>query len=53
MAKRKKLSDAEAKLKKKEYDKRRREKMKSCPASLRKLREEERLKYLKKRKRVK
>lgn len=48
MARGKKLSDEEKKLKKKEYDRRRREQMKSNTESLEKLREKERLKYLKK-----
>lgn len=48
MAQQKKLSDAEKKLKKKEYDRKRREKMKNNTESLEKLREKERLKYLKK-----
>ncbi|XP_068617399.1 calponin homology domain-containing protein DDB_G0272472-like [Battus philenor] len=48
MARGKKLSDAEAKLKKKEYDRKRREKMKSNPEVLAKLREKERISYLKK-----
>lgn len=48
MARPKKLSDAEKKLKKKEYDRKRREKMKNNTESLEKLRKKERLKYLKK-----
>lgn len=48
MARQKKLSDEEKKLKKKEYDRRRREQMKSNIESLEKLRENERLKYFKK-----
>ncbi|CAH0561766.1 unnamed protein product [Brassicogethes aeneus] len=48
MARQKKLSDAEKKLKKKEYDRKRREKMKNNTESLEKLREKERIKYLKK-----
>ncbi|KAL3279893.1 hypothetical protein HHI36_017399 [Cryptolaemus montrouzieri] len=43
-----KLTAAEAKLKKKDYDRKRREKLKNSPKSLEKLREKERLKYLKK-----
>ncbi|GBP97916.1 hypothetical protein EVAR_91954_1 [Eumeta japonica] len=37
-------------MKKKEYDRKRREKLKSCPDSLEKLREKERVKYLNKKK---
>lgn len=48
MSKSRKSTAAEAKLKKKEYDRKRREKLKNCPESLEKLREKERLKYLKK-----
>ncbi|KAI8423498.1 hypothetical protein MSG28_012611 [Choristoneura fumiferana] len=48
MARKKKISEEEAKLKKKEYDRKRREKMKSDPTSFEVLREKERLKYLKK-----
>lgn len=48
MARQKKLSDVEKKLKKKEYDRKRREKMKNNAESLEKLREKERLKYMKK-----
>lgn len=48
MSRSKKLTAAEAKLKKKEYDRKRREKFKNCPESLEKLKEKERLKYLKK-----
>lgn len=51
MPRKKKISDEEAKLKKKEYNRKRREKMKSNPVSFELLRENERLKYLKKRKR--
>ncbi|KAL3270130.1 hypothetical protein HHI36_009188 [Cryptolaemus montrouzieri] len=43
-----KLTAAEAKLKKKDYDRKRREKLKNSPKSLEKLRKKERLKYLKK-----
>lgn len=48
MARKKKISEEEAKLKKKEYDRKRREKIKSDPISLEALREKEKLKYLKK-----
>ncbi|XP_045489803.1 trichohyalin-like [Pieris rapae] len=48
MARQKKLSDLEKKLKKKEYDRKRREKVKNNTESLEKLREKERLKYIKK-----
>ncbi|KAL3274791.1 hypothetical protein HHI36_019575 [Cryptolaemus montrouzieri] len=48
-----KLTAAEAKLKKKDYDRKRREKLKNSPKSLEKLREKERLKYLKKKEKVK
>lgn len=50
MSRNKKLTAAEAKLKKKEYDRKRREKLKNCPDSLEKLREKERFKYLNKKK---
>ncbi|CAH0547526.1 unnamed protein product [Brassicogethes aeneus] len=46
MARNKKLTEVEAKLKKKEYDRKRREKTKGCAKTLEKLREKERLKYL-------
>ncbi|GBP80109.1 hypothetical protein EVAR_55927_1 [Eumeta japonica] len=49
MSRKKKISEEEAKLKKKEYDRKRREKMKSDPVSLEVLRGKERVKYLKKR----
>ncbi|KAG5880778.1 hypothetical protein JTB14_015287 [Gonioctena quinquepunctata] len=48
MSRSRKSTAAEAKLKKKEYDRKRREKLKNCPETLEKLREKERLKYLKK-----
>lgn len=48
MARKKKISEEEAKLEKKEYDRKRREKIKSDPESFKILREKERLKYLKK-----
>lgn len=48
MARQKKLSDVEKKLKKKEYDRKRREEMKNNAESLEKLREKERIKYMKK-----
>lgn len=48
MARNKKLISAEAKFKKKEYDRKRRKKMKEDPKSLQKPREKERLKYIKK-----
>ncbi|CAD6234987.1 GSCOCG00012398001-RA-CDS [Cotesia congregata] len=48
MSRSRKSTAAEAKLKKKEYDRKRREKLKNCPESLEKLREKERLKYLNK-----
>ena len=44
MPRKKKVSDEEAELKKKEYDRKRREKMKSDPVSFELLREKERLK---------
>ncbi|KAK9873216.1 hypothetical protein WA026_021448, partial [Henosepilachna vigintioctopunctata] len=47
MAQKKKATEAEAKLKKKEYDRKSREKMKSDPRTLETLREKERMKYLK------
>ena len=53
MARKKKLSKEEAKLKKQEYDRKRREKIKADPVTLEILREKERIKYLKKKKRVK
>ncbi|CAG9796386.1 unnamed protein product [Diatraea saccharalis] len=52
MARSKKITEAEKKLKKKEYDRRRREKLKSNAESLEKLQEKERLKYLKKKRKV-
>ncbi|KAG5878186.1 hypothetical protein JTB14_028202 [Gonioctena quinquepunctata] len=52
MSRSRKSTAAEAKLKKKEYDRKRREKLKNCPETLEKLREKERLKYLKKREKV-
>ncbi|KAG5868315.1 hypothetical protein JTB14_000264 [Gonioctena quinquepunctata] len=48
MSRSRKSTAAEAKLKEKEYDRKRREKLKNCPETLEKLREKERLKYLKK-----
>nr|CAH7729062.1 unnamed protein product [Callosobruchus chinensis] len=50
MSRKKKLSKEEAKLKKQEYDRKRREKMKANPVTLEILREKERIKYLKKEK---
>ncbi|KAG5875526.1 hypothetical protein JTB14_021356 [Gonioctena quinquepunctata] len=47
MSRSRKSTAAEAKLKKKEYDRKRREKLKNCPETLEKLREKGRLKYLK------
>lgn len=48
MSRKKKISKEEAKLKKQEYDRKRREKMKADPVTLEILREKERIKYLKK-----
>ncbi|KAG5873828.1 hypothetical protein JTB14_025824 [Gonioctena quinquepunctata] len=48
MSRSRKSTAAEAKLKEKVYDRKRREKLENCPETLEKLREKERLKYLKK-----
>lgn len=53
MSRKKKISKEEAKIKKQEYDRKRREKMKADPVKLETLREKERIKYLKKKKKAK
>lgn len=53
MSRKKKISIEEAKFKKQEYDRKRRAKMKADPVILEILREKERIKYLKKKKKVK